>query len=53
MNDHTHDHAYYRRPDGACSYCADTHPTEPDIPMQVFDRAIGSWIVESALSEAA
>lgn len=53
VNDHTHDHGYHRRLDGTCSYCSDTHPTEPDIPMQVFDRATGSWIVESILSEAA
>lgn len=53
VNDHTHDHGYHRGLDGTCSYCADTHPAEPDIPMQVFDRATGSWIVESILSEAA
>ena len=53
MNDHNHDHGYYRHQDGTCSYCADTHAAEPDIPMQVFDRATGSWIVDSVLSEAA
>src|SRR5262245_7551538 len=52
-HDHTHDYGYYRRLDGTCGYCADTHPAEPDIPMQVFDSATGSWIVESVLSEAA
>lgn len=52
VNDHTHEHGYYRL-DGTCSYCAETHPAEPAIRMQVFDRETGSWIVESVLSEAA
>ena len=53
MNDHTHDHGYYRRPDGTCSYCADAHPAEPDIRTQVFDRATASWIIDPDLSKAA